>query len=68
MLLISKELREALGISSTELPPYIMQMRDYGYPPGHYYDAYKSSRLVIHDSNVKKNEEEEEVQLEMGEL
>lgn len=62
---IGKELREALGISSTELPPYIMQMRDYGYPPGHYYDAYKSSRLVIHDSNVKKNEEEEEVQLEM---
>ena len=31
----SDTLRNALGIRDDQLPPYIYQMRNLGYPPGH---------------------------------
>jgi len=35
----SDNLRAALGIKSNQLPPYIYQMRVFGYPPGHLENA-----------------------------
>jgi len=35
----SDSLRAALGIQPTQLPPYIYQMRLFGYPPGHLQNA-----------------------------
>ena len=35
----SDDLRAALGIKPNQLPPYIYQMRVFGYPPGHLENA-----------------------------
>jgi len=35
----SDNLRAALGIKSNQLPPYIYQMRVFGYPPGYLENA-----------------------------
>jgi len=35
----SDNLRAALGIQSSQLPPYVYQMRVFGYPPGHLLNA-----------------------------
>ena len=45
---VSSALREALGISSTDLPPYIYKMRSLGYPPG-YLKTNEESGLVMYD-------------------
>ena len=36
---ISDQLREALGLKGHQIPFYIYQMRQYGYPPGHLEEA-----------------------------
>ena len=33
--LYSDKLRQALGVTGEEYPPYITRMRDLGYPPGY---------------------------------
>eukprot|EP00057_Strongylocentrotus_purpuratus_P011132 XP_011665606.1 PREDICTED: zinc finger CCHC domain-containing protein 8 [Strongylocentrotus purpuratus] len=57
---ISDALRQAMGLSSNQLPPYIYGMRRLGYPPGHYMDAqvHKSDLKVY---NIKNTDEEGEV-------
>ena len=65
---ISNELREALGIKSNQLPPYIYIMRQYGYPIGWFMEArVKEAKLAVHDgidvnkdnnNGVKKEKEE----------
>jgi len=35
----SESLRAALGVKPNHLPPYIYQMRIFGYPPGHLENA-----------------------------
>ncbi|XP_063966158.1 zinc finger CCHC domain-containing protein 8-like [Lytechinus pictus] len=57
---LSDALRQALGLSSNQLPPYIYGMRRLGYPPGHYMDAqvHKSDLKVY---NIKDTDEEGEV-------
>lgn len=48
----SDVLREALGISTQQLPPYIYQMRILGYPPGHLENAKQStSGLTMFDKH-----------------
>lgn len=52
MRISSNNLRQALGINSTELPPYIYQMRIVGYPPGHLENAKRRfSGLTMFDKN-----------------
>jgi hypothetical protein len=53
-LVCSDSLREALGLRSYQLPPYIYRMRTMGYPPGHLADAKKEeSGLTVFDSSGK---------------
>lgn len=48
----SDVLRDALGISTQQLPPYIYQMRVLGYPPGHLENAKQStSGLTMFDKH-----------------
>lgn len=50
----SQELRDAIGISPEQLPPYIYQMRRIGYPPGHLEDAKaQKSGLSMFDKDGK---------------
>lgn len=60
--LITDELREALGITEQDLPPYIYRMRHLGYPPGYLPKTVKPS-LLIYDGDGSINdyiEEEDE--------
>lgn len=51
---ISDELRQALGLRASQLPPYIYRMRMLGYPPGHLQDAIKeTSGLAVFDADGK---------------
>lgn len=52
---ISDSLREALGISSKQIPLYVYRMRLLGYPPGWLEDAKKQvSGLVLFDKHGKE--------------
>ena len=46
---ISDKLREALGIESDQLPPYIYRMRNLGYPPG-YLPHNQQPDLLLYDA------------------
>ena len=47
---ISDELREALGVRSNQLPPFVYVMRMYGYPPGWFLDAQvRRTKLAVLD-------------------
>ncbi|XP_031561042.1 zinc finger CCHC domain-containing protein 8-like [Actinia tenebrosa] len=47
---ISDNLREALGISANEVPPYIYKMRELGYPPG-YIPSVNTPTLALYDAD-----------------
>lgn len=47
---ISSNLREALGLRSDELPPYIYKMRQLGYPPG-YIPSASNSTLLLYNAD-----------------
>lgn len=56
---ISEELRQALGLRSNQLPPFIYIMRELGYPAGWLIEAQvnKTKLAVLNgDNNDKKNE------------
>ncbi|XP_071502645.1 zinc finger CCHC domain-containing protein 8-like [Diadema antillarum] len=57
---IGDTLREALGISAHQLPPYIYMMRRFGYPPGHLLEAQvQQSKLKVY--NIQDTDEEGEL-------
>lgn len=61
---IGKELKEALGIRSRELPIHIYKMRQYGYPPGWLEEAKVTdsglSMFTHHKSSEGTKDDEEE--------
>jgi zinc finger CCHC domain-containing protein 8 len=64
---ISNELREALGLKSNQLPPYIYIMRQYGYPIGWFLEArVKEAKLAVHDGKDNNNEIDEKKEKEEG--
>lgn len=66
---ISDNLRDALGISKKQIPPYIYLMRELGYPPGWLAEAQvkQSGITVVGGEPLKKENENGEVQ-ESGEI
>ncbi|XP_074641624.1 zinc finger CCHC domain-containing protein 8-like [Tubulanus polymorphus] len=65
---ISDDLRKALCLREDELPPYIYQMRVYGYPPGHLQAAEIShSSFTMFDKHGRETNKEGEA-LEDGEV
>nr|XP_006822999.1 PREDICTED: zinc finger CCHC domain-containing protein 8-like [Saccoglossus kowalevskii] len=64
----SDTLREALNITQNQLPPFIYQMRIYGYPPGYLKEAeIETSGLTMYNHEGKATGEDGEA-LETGEL
>uniref|UniRef100_A0A8C5LT16 Zinc finger CCHC domain-containing protein 8 n=1 Tax=Leptobrachium leishanense TaxID=445787 RepID=A0A8C5LT16_9ANUR len=63
--IISDDLREALGMSSTCLPPFIYQMRRLGYPPGWLMEAMlENSGLSLYDGKASDARELEEGEMQ----
>ncbi|CAH2295809.1 zinc finger CCHC domain-containing 8 [Pelobates cultripes] len=62
--LISEELREALGMSDSCLPPFIYRMRHLGYPPG----WLKESELENSGLSLYDGKESSDGDLEEGEM
>lgn len=62
---ISDKLREALGITEQDVPPYIYRMRLLGYPPGYLPKEAKPS-LLIYDGDGRINDYIEEDEHENG--
>merc|ERR1719427_19255 len=56
---VSNELREALGLKGHQIPFYIYQMRQYGYPPGHLEEAKVSfnNQLSFYHNASEVNDE-----------
>lgn len=54
---ISDQLKEALGVKSNQLPPYIYIMRQYGYPKGWLLEAQVTkSKLSVLDGGLKSED------------
>jgi len=57
--IISDELRAALGLARNQIPDHVLQMKEYGYPPG-WKEVVKSSGLkFIEDVNTQKSDDED---------
>jgi hypothetical protein len=53
---ISDSLREALGVRSNQLPPFVYVMRMYGYPPGWFLEAQvRRTKLAVLDGVVENS-------------